>query len=390
MLVDTGNIGSQMDFSWSSEDREFYDKVCEFSADCLNTDLADRVKQHRFCREAWDACGEFGLLGLSVAEQYGGLGFGPLRTARSVEAMGYGCEDAGLVFSSCAHLFACAMSIEHGASEQLKSEILADLCSGKLIGANAATESEAGSDFSSLKTRFDKDGDDFLINGEKHFVTNGPVADEIVVYASSNPDRGFLGISAFVVPRDAVGLSFGQSTEKTGLTTSPMCSLYLDNCRVPARRRMIKPGGVVFIQSMQWERACLFAAWLGTMERQLQRSIDYANERVQFGSPIGKNQAISHKLVDAKLALESSRLLLYKACWLMEQGENATASICLSKLAVSEALVDSAMFDIQLRGASGITTQGGVEQQLRDALASRIYSGTNEIMREIVAREMGL
>lgn len=379
-----------MDFSWSEEDLELADSAQQFATDNLNKGLVQRLADHQFNQHAWDLCGDFGMLGLCASTEFGGLGFGPLRTAKIIESIGYGCRDSGLLFSCCAHLFACVMSLEHGASERVKTEILPELCSGKLIGANAATEAEAGSDFSSIKTRFVKDGDDYLISGEKHFITNGPVADEIVVYATSDPSQGFMGIVGFLVNSKTPGLQVGNPTEKTGLTTSPMCSLYFDECRVPNWRRLVRPGGVVFIKSMEWERACLFAAWVGVMQRKLNDAISFAKDRKQFGKSIGKNQSISHSLVDMKLLLESSRLLLYKACWEMEQNLNANSSICLSKLAISEALVQASLFDIQLRGAMGITVEGGVERDLRDALASRIYSGTNQMMYEIIAKEMGL
>ena len=379
-----------MDFHWSEDDLEFAESARQFAEQNLNQDLAKRLAENRFSRESWDSCGDFGLLGLCASTEVGGMGFGPLRTAKIIESFGYGCRDSGLLFSCCAHLFACVMSLEHGASDKVKSDILPGLCAGKLIGANAATEAEAGSDFSSIKTSFVKDGDDYLLSGEKHFITNGPVADEIVVYATSNPAQGFMGIVGFLVNSKTPGLQVGSPTNKTGLTTSPMSSLYFDECRVPGWRRLIRPGGVVFIKSMEWERACLFAAWVGVMQRKLDEAIAYANERKQFGHSIGKNQVIAHSLVDMKLQLESSRLLLYKACWEMENNLNATTSVCLSKLAISEALVKASLFDIQLRGALGISIEGGVERDLRDALASRIYSGTNQMMYEIVAREMGL
>lgn len=379
-----------MDFAWSQEDIELTENAKQFALENLNKDLEKRLTSNSFSREAWNACGEFGLLGLCASPENGGMGFGALRTAKIIEAVGYGCRDSGLIFSSCAHLFACVMSLEHAGTERIKTEILPDLCSGKLIGANAATESEAGSDFSSIKTKFIKDGDEYIITGEKHFITNGPVADEIVVYATADKDQGFMGITGFLVASDTPGLQVGKPTEKTGLTTSPMSSLYLDECRVPGWRRLARPGGVVFIKSMEWERACLFAAWLGVMQRKLDEAVEFARGRKQFGMPIGKNQSISHGLVDMKIALESARLLLYRACYEMDSNVNPTTSICMSKLAVSEALVKASLFDIQLRGALGVTMEGGVERDLRDALASRIYSGTNQMMYEIIAKEMGL
>ena len=196
-----------MDFAWSDELEAQFDATVKFCRKSLQGDLDARLAAHRFGREQWDACGEFGLLGLCVPEEYGGTGLSCLETARMIEAFGLGCEDMGLVFSACAHQFACVAPIMEVGSESLKSELLADLASGRKVAANAMTEPEAGSDSSSLKATAKLDGDVYRLDGVKSYVTNGPVSDLLVVYANVNPAWGYMGITAFVVDSDAPGVT---------------------------------------------------------------------------------------------------------------------------------------------------------------------------------------
>lgn len=381
-----------MDFSWSKEQNEFYEQIRDFATKRLNNSVHERDLSHTFGKEEWRMCGDFGLLGLPVSEEYGGMGVDALTTAYYIEALGRGCQDSGLVFSISAHEFACVMPIAEYGSEELKKELLPGMCSGELIGGNAITESEAGSDAFSLKARAERDGSDYVLNGVKSWVTNGPVTDVFVIYALTKPEYGFLGISAFAVPKDSPGLTVGKPFDKVSLSTSPTSSLYMDNCRVPERFRIGNEGhgGIIFQGSMGWERACLFAAWVGVMDRQLEQCVAYAKDRHQFGQPIGKNQAIAHKIADMKLRLESARLLLYRACWAKDQGRDATLEIAMSKLAVSEALVQSSRDAVQIHGSVGVVADGGIERALRDGISSTLYSGTSEIQRQLIAQRLGL
>lgn len=377
-----------MDFRWSTEQQEFYDRVVSFARTRLTHDPAS----HQFSRDAWRALGEFGLLGLCIPERYQGLGLDSLSTAHAMEALGRGCRDAGLVFSAAAHLFACVLPIQLHGEDELRARLVARLATGDAIGANAITEAEAGSDAFALKTRAVRDGDFFVLDGAKTFVTNGPVADVFVVYASTSPSDGYLGISAFAVEKGTPGLSVGQPFAKMGLTTSPVSSIYLESCRVPAQHLLggLGKGAAVFSESMSWERSCLFALYIGSMERQLDETIAFARERRQSGRPIGKFQAISHRIADMKLRLEGARLLLYRACWLRDQDVDATLEISLAKLAVSEAAIQSSLDAIQIHGGSGFVAETGVERALRDAIPSTIFSGTSEIQRNLIAQRLGL
>ncbi len=381
-----------MDYSWTPEQDELYAGILRFARENLNATTLERDRTRRFGEEEWKKCAGFGLAGLCIPRESGGLGLDCLSTARALEALGRGCSDGGLGFSLSAHLFACAVPVHlHGSPDQ-KERYLARLASGEWIGANAITESEAGSDAFALKARARKEGDGYVISGEKSFVTNAPVARLFLVYASTAPENGFLGISAFLVERDTPGLKAGRPMETTGLTTSPISSLYLDDCRVPASALLGREGagGSIFKDSMGWERSCLFAFWLGALERQLEETVDHAKSRRQFGHPIGSNQAVSHRIADMKLRLEAARLLLYRACWERAAGHPSELAASLAKLAVSEAFVASSLDAVQIFGGSGVMQEIGIERYLRDALPGTIYSGTSEMQRELIARALGL
>lgn len=382
-----------MDFSWTLEQEDLYKKIYSFARTQLNNSLLEREKEHRFPRDEWNLCGNYGLTGLCVPEQYGGIGLDAVTTARAVEAFGRGCEDAGLVFSVSAHLFACVMPILENSNEELKQTVLPKLSTGEWVGANAITESESGSDVFAMSTKAVRDGDYYLLSGVKTYVTNGPEADILLVYATTNPSHGHLGISGFVVEKNAPGLSIGKPFSKMGLTTSPISPIYLEECRVPVRNLVGAEGegAKIFRNSMQWERACLFAGYVGMMHRQLDQAIEYAQERRQFRKPIGKNQAISHRIVDMKLRLEAARLLLYQACWAMDQAkEDVITEVSLAKLAISEAAIKSSLDIIQIYGGNGFMTELSIERYLRDSIPSTIFSGTSEIQRDLIAKRLGL
>jgi len=377
-----------VDFGWAPHQQDLFDRSLEFA----RRRLEPGASHERFERERWDACAEFGLMGLALPAEVGGSGLDALTTARVLEAMGQGTADLGLLFSAGAHLFACARPLlEHGSAE-LRQRWLPALASGAAIGANAMTEPGAGSDTQRLATRAVRDGDAYVLDGDKSYVTNAPVADLLLVYATTEPAHGYLGISAFAVPRDTPGLRVGEPMDKVGLRSSPVASVYLEGCRVPASHRVGDEGAgsKVFAASMAWERACLFGLYLGAMQRQLDAVIAHARARTQFRRPIGKFQAVGHRIADMQLRLESARLLLHRACWLHDQSADATLAISLAKLAVSEAAVQSGLDAIQLHGGLGVVTDAGVERGLRDALASTVFSGTSEIQRNLVARALGL
>lgn len=375
-----------VDFTWEPDQRARYELVRE------ETRTWPEAGEGFLTREDWERCAGLGLTGLSVPAEHGGAGLGFLSTARTVEAFGLGCPDMGLVFATMAHLFACAMPIaEHGGAT-LREKTLPRLCSGEWIGANAITEEGAGSDVTAMTTRAVRTGEHYVLDGIKSFVSNAPVADVFTIYASTDPAFGHLGVSAFVVERGTPGLTVGEPFGKVGLDSCPASSVWLDGCHVPARNRLGREGqgAAIFQSSMRWERTCLFAAYLGRMERLLERCVDHARGRRQFGHPISDNQAISHRIARLRLRLEAARLLLWQACWRLDQGDRAVLDIAMAKLAISEGAVQTALDAMQIFAGAGVRTETGIERELRDALPATVFSGTSEIQLELIAKELRL
>jgi alkylation response protein AidB-like acyl-CoA dehydrogenase len=376
-----------MDFEWPEAAVQTYDRVLT-----ATRAWPEPFAERPFTREQWQGCADAGLTGLSVPAEFGGGGLGFLGTARAAEAFGSGYQDFGLVFSVMAHLLACTMPIAEFGTPALRNRLLPGLCSGELIGANAVTEQSAGSDVTAVRTTAVRDGDGYRLTGTKTYVSNGPVADVFVVYGSTDPAMRHLGVTGFVVDRRAEGLSVGEPFDKLGLRSCPGSSVTLTDCWVPDEQVLGKPGqgGAIFQASMRWERTCLFGAYLGQAARVLDRSVEHARTRRQFGRRIGANQAVSHRLATLHLKLESARLLLYRACWRLDRGEPATADVAMAKLAASEAAVEISLAAVHLFGGAGVRTDAGIERELRNAVPSTIFSGTSEMQLEQIAGELGL
>lgn len=381
-----------MDFYFTPEQVQLKESTSRFARNELNGDLQRRDRNQTFNRAGWRRCAEMGLQGLLTPVAYGGKGFDPLTAVAALEGLGYGCLDNGLCFAVNAHLWGCCHPLLTFGTAQQKKRFLPDLCSGKSIGALAMTEPEAGSDAYALRTLAARSGKRYLLNGRKVFVTNGPVADLIVVLATVDPAKGAHGVNAFLVEKDSPGLTCSAAVEKMGLRTAQMGELRLENCSVPAANRLGGEGAglALFNHAMEWERGFILASAVGAMQRQLEQCRRYARTRRQFGQAIGSFQQISGKLVDMQVRLEAARMLLYKVAWLKSAGRRAIVEAAMAKLYISDAWVRSSEDAIQIHGGSGYLTATGVERDLRDALASRIYSGTSEIQRQVIAHWMGV
>jgi alkylation response protein AidB-like acyl-CoA dehydrogenase len=382
-----------MDFRFSPEDESLRDYLCKFARSELNEEIQRRDRNGEFSRNAWEKCADMGILGLPFPQEYGGSDQDIVSTTLAMEGLGYGAEDRGLLFSLNAQMWSIQMPILCFGSEEQKSRYLPGLISGAIIGAHGMSEPSSGSDTFSMRTTAVKDGDHYILNGSKMWTTNGPVCDMLLIFANiDKPAGGFLGITAFLVERDTPGLTIGKPIEKMGLTTSPMCEIFLKDVRIRASTILGKrrQGAKIFNNSMEWERACILGVVVGAMERQIENCVAYGNERIQYDRTIASNQAISHKIVEMKLRHETSRLLLYKVAWLKQQGMNATQAAALAKLHISEAAVQTGLDSIQIHGGMGYTVEMGVERFLRDSIASRIYSGTSEIQKNLIAHTMGI
>lgn len=365
----------------------------------LDAAIRDRLGDARpsapgghFTRERWRVAADIGLTGLCLPTEHGGQGLGALDTALCLEVFGRACPDTGLVFGVAAHLLACGVAIRDFAATDVAGQVLPGLANGAIIAANAITEDDAGSDTGALSMKAVGDGTGYRLTGEKSFASNAPLADVFVVYAVSDPAAGFLGTTCFLVGRDSPGVGVGPPLAKAGLHGCPAGRLTLTETPVTRHDVLGEPGqgSMIFQHSMAWERACLFAIYLGVMDAQLRQCVRHARRRRQFGQRIGEFQAVAHPIAEMRQRLDGARLLLRRACWHMDQGKADVTEISLAKLAVSEAAVANSLAAVQVLGGIGYLAETGVEAQLRDALPGRIFSGTNEIHRTMVARGMGL
>jgi alkylation response protein AidB-like acyl-CoA dehydrogenase len=381
-----------MEFSWTEEQLAFKKEVIRFAQKKLNEKVTERDRQAVFSRENWQACAEFGILGLATPEEYGGAGADILTTMLVMEGLGYGCHDNGLVFAMNAQMWSVQHPILAFGTEAQKQKYLPGLCSGGIIGAHGMSEPDSGSDAYSLRTRAKRVDQGYVLNGTKMFVTNAPISDLAVVFATVDPSRGMWGVTAFVVEKGTPGFSTSREIDKMGLRTAPMGELILQDCYVPSENRLGPEGAGarIFNNSMEWERSCILASHLGAMERQLEKCIGYARERVQFGQPIGKFQSVANRIVDMKIRLETARLILYKVAWLRKMGKPAVMEAAIAKLYLSECFVESSLDAIRTLGGYGYMTEFETERDLRDAVGGTIYSGTSDIQHNIIARLLGL
>lgn len=381
-----------MNFEITPEQLELRAAVRAFARAELNHDLEQRDHDAMFPRDCWQKCADFGLLGLPVPAEYGGQGQDLVTTTIAMEAAGWGCRDNGLIFSLNAQMWAVQMPLVHYGSEAQKREWLPRLVSGHAIGAHAITEPGAGSDVFSLTTRAERRADGYLLNGQKTFATNAPIADLVLAFAYLQRDGQSSALTAFLIPRDTPGATFGKPISKMGLRTSPMGEVFFEDCFVPDTARLGPEGAGmrIFSSAMEWERACIFAGHLGAMDRLLDDCIGYAKKRRQFGQPIAKFESVADRIADMKVAIEAGRALLYKVGWLADQGKSAILEAAMAKLFVSEAHNRAALDALQLYGGYGYMKEYPIEREVRDALSGTLYSGTSEMQRKIIARCLGL
>lgn len=381
-----------MNFDLTDEQQAYRDLVIKFAERELEPGHVASNGDSPFPKEAWRKCAELGIQGLLVPADYGGTGSDVSMFIVAMEALGYACHDNGLLFSLNAQILSCQHPILRFGSEEQKRRYLPGLCSGSLIAAHAMTEPGSGSDALGLATIARREGDCYILNGSKTFVTNAPIADVFLVFGSVDRSKGWAGLCAFLVDRDTPGLSVGQPLHKMGLRSSPMAEIFLENCTVPTTAMLgkVSAGMAIFNEGMERERSLILACAIGTLQRNLELSIRYARERRQFGHPIGRFQAVAHRIVDMKVRLETARLLLYRVGWLMDQGRPVALDSALAKLYLSECFVESSQDALRVFGGYGFMSEYEVERDVRDAFGSVLYSGTSDIQRNLAARHLGL
>lgn len=376
---------------WTAQQQDLRDGVAAW-CERFNEGHLARDGASEFDPQVWKLVRRSGVLALPFEERWGGLGQDLPTSMYVLEELGRRNRDGGLSFSISTQIVSTGIPLQRFGSDRLKERYLPGICDGGTITAHAITEPDSGSDALAMRTRARRRGEEWILDGSKTFITNAPIADLITVYARTDEDRGPLGITAFLVERDTPGLSVGPPMEKMGLKTSPFAEVFLDSCAVPHDRVLgrVGMGYLILDYVMKWEVLLSFIITLGEMQHRLERCLDYAKQRRQFGKPIGSYQAVANKLVEMKIGIETARLWMYDTARRLQGRQDVQTEVAICKLLVSEANLASALSAVQIFGGSGYLTEMGLEKDLRDAVGGTIYSGTSDIQRNRIAAMLGL
>ena len=362
--------------------------VHQFATQEIAPRAAEIDRHNDFPRELWRQLGDLGLLGITIDEEFGGSGMGYLAHAIAMEEISRASAAVGLSYG--AHSNLCLNQIRLNGSEDQKAQYLPALCSGEHIGALAMSEPGAGSDVVGMRLRADRRGDDFVLNGNKMWITNGPDADVYVIYAKTDPEAGSKGITAFIVERDTPGFTRSPKLDKLGMRGSNTCELVFEDCVVPATQILGQEGaGVrVLMSGLDYERAVLSGGPVGILQACLDVVLPYVHEREQFGQAIGEFQLVQGKLADMYARCSASRAYLYAVCDALDRGEQSRKDAAAVILYTAEAATQSALDAIQLLGGNGYINDYPTGRLLRDAKLYEIGAGTSEIRRMLVGREL--
>lgn len=378
-----------MEFSLSAEQRDLKEAAAAFARAKLNEDRAKCEESGEFPLGAWQACAQFGIQGLPVPAELGGGGSDILTTVLVMEALGYGCQDNRLISLLNAQIWGVELPLVNFGTSAQQLAYLPSLLSGERIGMRAMTQVDPGSETLSVHTHAEREGDHYLLNGTKLYITNAPVADVTLVFASHRGTPEHVGISAFLVDKGTPGFTVRRHPGKTRHQASPLCEVVLTDCLITSGKRLGPEGAGmdIFNSSMDLERSCTLASALGGMQRQLETCVGYAQARKQFGQAIGKFQNVADRLADMYLRLRAARLLVYQAAWVSQQGKLASAEAAAAKLFTSEAWVQSSLDSIQIHGGYGYSQEAGIGRDLRDAITG---TGAAGIQRAALSRMLGL
>ena len=375
------------------KEQQDFRKTLSDLGSALSEDHIDWDQRGEFPWHKWQMIRDSGILGLPFPREMGGSDQDLTTTMKIVEALGYHCEDAGLNMAVSTQIVSTGIPLLRFGTADQKQRYLPRICSGEMICAHAITEPGGGSDAFGMATTAQACGDRYILNGRKTFITNGPIADLFVVYAMTNRNLGALGGgSVFLIERGTPGFRTGAPIPKMGLRTLQLSELEFDNCELAADSLIGKIGlGFPILEYvMKWEILCGFVINVGEMQRRLEKCIEYAKKRRQFGQSIGSFQAIAHKIVDMQIGVTTSREQLYRTADKIRRKENATIDLAIAKLITSEANVQSALNAVQIFGGKGYLVEYGIEKELRNSIAGTIYSGTSEIQRNKIASMLGI
>lgn len=378
-----------MDYLLTDVQKMARDMAAKF-ADNEIKPIADRLdREHTHSPEVLKALGEMGILGVAVPDEYGGGGMDYVSYAMIVAEISRGCGGTGTIVAAHNSLY-CYPMLKFGTEEQ-KQRFLVPCASGESIGCYALTESDAGSDPAALRTTARLDGDSWVINGEKKFITSGNIADYCVFAASTDKSKGYKGISQFVCDlRETPGFKVGRVEEKLGINASGTAELVFEDARIPKENILGEPGAGLrqMLETLDSGRISIAAQALGIGRAVLEESIEYSRERTQFGKPIAEFQAIQWKLADMATQLDAAELLIWRAAWLEDHGLPFEKEAAMAKMFASDVAMQAAIEGVQILGGYGYCKEYPMERHLRDVKITQIYEGTNEIQRLVIARNL--
>jgi len=374
-----------MDFNLTEEQEAIKTMVREFAENEIKPIAADIDKSMEFPIENVKKMGKVGFMGMMVPPEYGGAGAGAISYVTAIEEVAKVCASTGVIMSVNNSL-ACHPLQAYGTEEQ-KQKFLKPLASGEKLGAFGLTEPGAGTDASAQATTAVLDGDEYVLNGSKVFITNGSDADTFVVFAMTDKSQGTRGISAFIVEKDAPGFTLGKYEDKLGIRASGQVELFFSDCRIPKENLLGKEGAGfrIAMATLDGGRIGIAAQAVGIAQAALEESIKYSKERVQFGRPIATKQAIQWMIADMASRIEAARLLLHRAAAAKDAGKRYSYEAAMAKLVASEAAMDVTTKAIQIHGGYGYTKDYPVERFFRDAKITEIYEGTSEVQRMVIS-----
>mgnify|MGYP003301589156 FL=1 len=379
-----------MDFRLNDEQELLRDTIREFTESEIAPIAAELDEQEKFPEEMIPMLGEIGVMGIPVEEDFGGVGMGNLENVLAIEEISKACASTGIAVA--VHTTLCCWPIQKFGTDEQKEKYLPGLATGEMLGAFALTEPNAGSDAAMQSTTAIDNGDHYLLNGSKIFITNGKYADVYIVFAATDKAAGKNGISAFILEKGMEGFSFGSKEHKMGIRASATYELVFDNVKVPKENLLGEEGKgyKIALASLDSGRIGVAAQALGIAQGALDQASAYVKDRVQFGNPISFYQNTQFKLAEMKTRVEAARCLVYRAACKMDAGEKCAEEVAMAKLFASETARDVTCQAVQLFGGYGFTREYPVERMMRDAKITELYGGTSEVQKIVIASNMGI
>jgi len=374
-----------MDIQLTEEQRQVRDLCREFAARELQPNARKWDEEHRFPREAVKQLGEMGLMGVAVPAEWGGAGMDNVSYALAMEEISRGCAGTGVIMSVSNSLY-CDPVLKYGTEAQ-KQELLVPYARGEKLGAFALTEPMSGSDAAEMRTVAVKRGSEYVLDGSKNYITNGPQADTVLVFAMTDREKRHKGISAFLVPTDVKGFIRGKPDDKVGIRASGSCTVFFEGCALPERYRLGGEGDgfKIAMGTLDGGRIGIGAQALGIARAALEEAVAYAKDRKAFGQVISQFQAIQFMIADMATELEAARLLVHRAATLKDQGVRHSAESAMAKLFASEMSERVTSKAIQIHGGLGYMKECDAERHWRDSRITQIYEGTSEIQRMVIS-----